>query len=77
MPYKNVWEDFEKEAEKLYLQNPSKVRYTMKYVHSKNVLILKMTDNTECLLYKTEAQQDIRKINKFVENLMRHMASKA
>lgn len=45
MTYLKSWEEFEKAAEKLYLQAPSKVRYTMKYVHSKNVLILKMTDN--------------------------------
>nr|CAH7741362.1 unnamed protein product [Callosobruchus chinensis] len=45
MTYLNSWEDFEKEAERLYLQSPWKVRYTMKYVHSKNQLILKMTDD--------------------------------
>nr|CAI5869518.1 unnamed protein product [Callosobruchus analis] len=45
MTYLNSWEDFEKEAERLYLQSPWKVRYTMKYVHSKNQLVLKMTDD--------------------------------
>ncbi|CAH1995289.1 unnamed protein product [Acanthoscelides obtectus] len=45
MTYLNSWEDFEKEAERLYLQSPWKVRYTLKYVHSKNQLILKMTDD--------------------------------
>jgi len=46
MTYLKSWEEFEKAAEKLYLQDPSKVRYTMKYQHSKNQLLLKMTDNT-------------------------------
>lgn len=45
MTFLNTWEEFEKAAEKLYLQEPSKIRYSMKYVHSKNQLILKMTDN--------------------------------
>lgn len=29
----------------------------------------------QCLQYKTEVQQDVRKIDKFISNLMRHMAS--
>lgn len=45
MTYVNTWEEFEKAAEHLYLQEPSKVRYVMKYIHSKNQLVLKMTDN--------------------------------
>lgn len=45
MTYIKTWEDFEKAGERLYLQEPTKVRYTMKYTHSKNQLILKMTDD--------------------------------
>lgn len=45
MTYLKSWEEFEKAAEKLYLQEPDRVRYTMKYVHSKNVVILKVTDD--------------------------------
>lgn len=45
MTFLKSWEEFEKAAEKLYMQEPSKVRYSMKYAHSKNHLILKMTDN--------------------------------
>nr|CAI5869517.1 unnamed protein product [Callosobruchus analis] len=76
MTYLNSWEDFEKEAERLYLQSPWKVRYTMKYVHSKNQLVLKMTDDVVCLQFKTEIAQDVRKIDKFINNLLRHMVSK-
>ncbi|XP_076263086.1 signal recognition particle 9 [Rhynchophorus ferrugineus] len=76
MTFLKTWEEFEKAAEKLYIQEPSKVRYTMKYVHSKNQLILKMTDNVVCLQFKTEIAQDIRKIDKFINNLVRHMVSK-
>ncbi|KAJ8980232.1 hypothetical protein NQ317_003740 [Molorchus minor] len=76
MTYLKSWEEFEKAAEKLYLQAPSKVRYTMKYVHSKNQLILKMTDDVVCLQFKTEIAQDVRKIDKFINNLLRHMVSK-
>ncbi|KAG5900687.1 hypothetical protein JTB14_005950 [Gonioctena quinquepunctata] len=76
MTYLKSWEEFEKAAEKLYLQAPSKVRYTMKYVHSKNKLVLKMTDDVVCLQFQTEIAQDVRKVDKFVNNLLRHMVSK-
>ncbi|KAK9871412.1 hypothetical protein WA026_011663 [Henosepilachna vigintioctopunctata] len=76
MTFLKSWEEFEKAAEKLYMQEPSKVRYSMKYVHSKNQLILKMTDNVVCLQFRTEIAQDVRKIDKFLNNLMRHMVSK-
>ncbi|CAG9856787.1 unnamed protein product [Phyllotreta striolata] len=76
MTYLKSWEEFEKAAEKLYLQSPAKVRYTMKYAHSKNHLILKMTDDVVCLQFKTEIAQDLRKIDKFINNLLRHMVSK-
>ncbi|TGZ49490.1 Signal recognition particle 9 kDa protein [Temnothorax longispinosus] len=101
MTYLSSWEEFERGAERLYLQDPINVRfykiiivfslsslapftlsihpatrYTMKYCHSKGVLCLKLTDNRRCLQYKTEIAQDLKKMEKFIGNLMRHMASK-
>jgi len=76
MTFLNSWEDFEMAAERLYLQDPMKVRYSMKYNHSKGALEMKMTDDIVCLQYKTDAAQDMKKMDKFVNNLMRHMASK-
>ncbi|KAL7287048.1 signal recognition particle 9 kDa protein-like [Trichogramma pretiosum] len=76
MTYLSSWEEFEKCAERLYLQNPMKTRYTMKYCHQKGVLDFKITDDKTCLQYKTEVAQDVKKMEKFIKNLMRHMASK-
>lgn len=76
MTYLKSWEEFEKQAERLYLQDPMKVRYTMKYIHKQGCLKVKLTDNAKCLQYKTEIQQDLKKMEKFINNLMRHMASK-
>lgn len=75
MTFIKNWEDFERSAEKLYLANPMKVRYTMKYRHSQGALILKFTDDAVCLQYKTEVTQDLRKIDRFMTNLTRHMVS--
>lgn len=50
-------------------------RYSMKYDHKNGYLKLKMTDDNVCLIYKTEMSQDLKKIDKFVNNLMRHMTT--
>lgn len=76
MTFLKSWEEFEKAAERLYLQDPMKVRYRMKYTHSEGCLSVKITDDIVCLRYKTEIVQDLRKIEKFINNLMRHMASR-
>ncbi|XP_063242262.1 signal recognition particle 9 kDa protein isoform X2 [Bacillus rossius redtenbacheri] len=76
MTYIKSWEEFEKAAEQLYLRNPMKVRYMMKYVNKEGCLALKLTDDVICLQYKTEILQDLKKVEKLTNNLMRHMASK-
>ncbi|XP_063242261.1 signal recognition particle 9 kDa protein isoform X1 [Bacillus rossius redtenbacheri] len=87
MTYIKSWEEFEKAAEQLYLRNPMKVRYMMKYVNKEGCLALKLTDDVignhpllwvvfQCLQYKTEILQDLKKVEKLTNNLMRHMASK-
>lgn len=74
--YVKNWEEFEIAAEQMYLESPDKCRYSMKYIHSKNQLLLKLTDNVKCVQYKTEAMPDLKKIERFAGNLMGHMASK-
>jgi len=76
MTFLTTWEDFEKAAERLYLQNPMKARYVIQYDHNQGFLSMKMTDDVVCIQYKSEAAQDVRKMEKFANNLMRHMASK-
>lgn len=76
MTFLHSWEDFEKAAERLYLQDPLKARYNLKYNHLAGGLEMKMTDNVVCLQYKTDSASDVKKMEKFVNHLMRHMASK-
>lgn len=45
MVYLKDWEDFEIAAESMFMQNPGKCRFTLKYMHSKGLLQLKFTDN--------------------------------
>ncbi|XP_043214988.1 signal recognition particle 9 kDa protein-like [Amphibalanus amphitrite] len=76
MTFLKSWPEFEKAVEHLYLANPMKVRYTMKYVHSDGALVVKITDDVKCVQFKTDSQSDLKNINVLVANLMRHMASK-
>ncbi|XP_037041571.1 signal recognition particle 9 kDa protein [Bradysia coprophila] len=75
MVFLKDWEDFEIAAENMYLKNSSNCRYSMKYIHSKGQLLLKLTDNVKCIQYKTEIMPDLKKIEKFTGNLAAHMAS--
>lgn len=45
MVYLKDWEDFEIAAESMFMQNPGKCRFTLKYMHSKGLIQLKFTDN--------------------------------
>lgn len=47
MVFLKDWEDFEMAAESMYMKNSSNCRYSMKYIHSKGQLLLKLTDNTK------------------------------
>jgi len=53
-----------------------KVRYTMKYAHTKGSLVVKVTDDVKCVQFKTDSQSDLKNVNALVGNLMKHMASK-
>ncbi|CAD7082640.1 unnamed protein product [Hermetia illucens] len=76
MVFVKDWEDFEIAAEAMYMQNPKTCRYSMKYIHSKGAVLLKVTDNVKCIQYKAEIMPDLKKIEKFTGNLMGHMASR-
>lgn len=47
MVFVKTWEDFEIAAEALLMEAPEKCRYSMKYAHSKQTLILKVTNNSK------------------------------
>ncbi|CAF96785.1 unnamed protein product [Tetraodon nigroviridis] len=46
MPYYQVWEEFSRAVEKLYLTDPMKVRVVLKYRHCDGNLCIKVTDNS-------------------------------
>lgn len=45
MVFAKTWEDFEVAAEAMLMENPEKCRYSMKYTHNQQKLVLKVTNN--------------------------------
>ncbi|KAK6182775.1 hypothetical protein SNE40_010385 [Patella caerulea] len=76
MTYLKTWEEFSKAVERLYINDPIKCRFVMKYRNVDGLLVLKVTDNRVCVQYKTEHNQDVKKMEKLIGQLIRHMASK-
>ncbi|KAK3585217.1 hypothetical protein CHS0354_027513 [Potamilus streckersoni] len=76
MTYLTSWEEFAKAAERLYLNDPMKCRFVIKYRQCEGKLSIKITDDSVCLQYRSEHAQDVRKLEKLTSQLMRHMASK-
>ncbi|CAL8111760.1 unnamed protein product [Orchesella dallaii] len=73
--YLKTYDDWEKAAERLYLQDPDKARYSIIYQHNKGLFKVKMTDDATCVQYRSESLQEFKKMEKFISNLLRHMAS--
>ncbi|KAK4302258.1 hypothetical protein Pmani_025636 [Petrolisthes manimaculis] len=70
-----TFEEFAKAAEHVYLNAPMKTRFVMKYNHSNCCLRVKVTDDVSLLQYKTDSQQELRKLEKWISTLVKHMAS--
>jgi len=71
------WTEFYEAAERLYLSNPAKTRYSVKYRHKEGKLELKVTDDKVCIKYKSDQAQDLKNIEKLTQLFLRLMTSKA
>lgn len=64
MVYIDSWDDFVDRSVQLFKSNPEITRYVMKYRHCDGKLVLKVTDNRQCLKFKTDQAQDAKKMEK-------------
>ncbi|KMZ73882.1 Signal recognition particle 9 kDa protein [Zostera marina] len=64
MVYITSWDEFAERSVQLFRANPESSRYVMKYRHCDGKLVLKVTDNRECLKFKTDQAQDAKKMEK-------------
>ncbi|KAJ3512700.1 hypothetical protein NLJ89_g3371 [Agrocybe chaxingu] len=55
MVYIHSWQEFQDAAEALYSKAPNNTRYGVKWKSSEGKLVLKITDNTTCIKFKTNS----------------------
>jgi len=76
MVYINSWQEFQEAAESLYEKSPRDTRYCVKWRATEGRLVLKITDNTTCLKYKTHSSIFLNRFEALNLNLMRKMQNK-
>ncbi|CAN6441106.1 unnamed protein product [Victoria cruziana] len=64
MVYIDSWDEFVERSIQLFRANPQSSRYVMKYRHCDGKLVLKVTDDRQCLKFKTDQAQDAKKMEK-------------
>ncbi|KNA24072.1 hypothetical protein SOVF_018280 [Spinacia oleracea] len=64
MVYIASWDEFVERSVQLFRADPESTRYLMKYRHCDGKLVLKVTDNKQCLKFKTDQAQDAKKMEK-------------
>ncbi|KAJ0982403.1 hypothetical protein J5N97_010658 [Dioscorea zingiberensis] len=64
MVYIASWEEFVDRSVQLFRADPESSRYVMKYRHCDGKMVLKVTDNRECLKFKSDQAQDVKKMEK-------------
>ncbi|KAH9607477.1 signal recognition particle 9 kDa protein [Silene latifolia] len=64
MVYITSWDEFVERSVQLFRADVESTRYSMKYRHCDGKLVLKVTDNKQCLKFKTDQAQDAKKMEK-------------
>ncbi|KAF9493065.1 signal recognition particle, SRP9/SRP14 subunit [Pleurotus eryngii] len=76
MVYISVWQDFQEAAEALYTKSPNNARYCVKWKSSEGKLVLKITDNTTCIKFKTNSSIFLNRFEVLNVTLMRKMQNR-
>ncbi|EGG01692.1 uncharacterized protein MELLADRAFT_30850, partial [Melampsora larici-populina 98AG31] len=73
MVYLKNWDSFASAALELYTQSPEKVRYCVKWRHETKWLVLKVTDDTKCLKFKTRSAVFLNRFDAFNRTMIEKM----
>jgi signal recognition particle subunit SRP9 len=75
MPLFSDFSSFFSASHSLFLSNPSKTRYSMKFRPGDRELTLRVTDDASCLKYRTNSSSDWKQIELFNNLFYRLMTS--
>ncbi|KAF4623364.1 hypothetical protein D9613_002346 [Agrocybe pediades] len=73
MVYIHSWQEFQDAAEALYTNSPNNTRYVVKWRSSEGKLILKITDDTTCIKFKTNSSIFLNRFESLNISLMQKM----
>ncbi|KAF8963289.1 signal recognition particle, SRP9/SRP14 subunit, partial [Flammula alnicola] len=73
MVYIHSWQGFQDAAESLYAKSPNNTRYCVKWKSSEGKLVLKITDDTTCLKFKTNSSIFLNRFESLNLSLMQKM----
>ncbi|KAH7912058.1 signal recognition particle, SRP9/SRP14 subunit [Hygrophoropsis aurantiaca] len=76
MVYITSWQEYQEAAEALYTKSPTTARYCVKWRASEGKLVLKITDNTTCLKFKTYSSIFLNRFEALNLSLMQKMQNK-
>ncbi|KAI0075166.1 signal recognition particle, SRP9/SRP14 subunit [Panus rudis PR-1116 ss-1] len=76
MVYISSWQEFQEAAEALYEKSPNKTRYCVKWRGSEGKLVLKITDDTTCLKFKTFSSIFLNRFEALNLSLMQKMQNR-
>ncbi|CAL1697723.1 unnamed protein product [Somion occarium] len=76
MVYISSWQEFQEAAEALYEKSPNTTRYCVKWRSSEGKLVLKITDNTTCLKFKTHSSVFLNRFEALNLSLMQKMQNR-
>ncbi|KAJ7036329.1 signal recognition particle, SRP9/SRP14 subunit [Mycena alexandri] len=76
MVYIHAWQDYQDAAEALYAKSPTNTRYCVKWKSSEGKLVLKITDNTTCIKFKTYSSIFLNRFEALNLSLMEKMQNR-
>ncbi|KAF8127701.1 signal recognition particle, SRP9/SRP14 subunit [Boletus edulis] len=76
MVYITSWQEYQEAAENLYVKSPGKTRYCVKWKSSEGKLVLKITDDTTCIKFKTYSSIFLNRFESLNLSLMQKMQNR-
>ncbi|KAJ6600438.1 signal recognition particle, SRP9/SRP14 subunit [Mycena vulgaris] len=76
MVYIHTWQEYQDAAEALYAKSPTTTRYCVKWKSSEGKLVLKITDNTTCIKFKTYSSIFLNRFEALNLSLMEKMQNR-
>uniref|UniRef100_A0AC34RIY7 Signal recognition particle 9 kDa protein n=1 Tax=Panagrolaimus sp. JU765 TaxID=591449 RepID=A0AC34RIY7_9BILA len=77
MTYFPTFEEFSKAVEKLHNVSGKRCRFVTKYKHDEGYIVFKFTDDMICLQFKSDQQQDVKRMERLTASLMRNITVKS